>query len=152
MLLDDFRTRLAGQVTELPAERLQFAADLAELIRQNALPNAPLSGFVIDAGTRPTDQGQSGAGFFIQGVEQRVATVLVFNSANDVSGGNAVERADAIVAKVLKAPLGWAPDGDDEHVYTTDFRLSGSEVSSLVNGRVIYQLEHVIGLQLRILS
>lgn len=152
MLLDDFRTRLAAQVTELPAERLQFATDLAELIRQNALPNAPLSGFVIDSGTRPLDQGQSGAGFFIQAVEQRVATVLVFNSANDVAGGNAVERADAIVAKVLKAPLGWAPAGDSEHIYVTDFRLGGSEVSSLVNGRVIYQLEHVVGLQLRILS
>lgn len=152
MLLDDFRTRLAAKVPDLPIERLQFAADLAELVRQNALPNAPLSGFLIHSGTRALDQGQSGAGFFIQSVEQRVATVLVFNSANDVAGGNAVERADAIVAKVLKAPLGWAPAGDDEHGYTTDFRLGGSEVSSLVNGRVIYQLEHVVGLQLRILS
>lgn len=152
MLLDDFRTRVASLVDELPVERLQFAADLAELVRQNALPNAPVSGFVLDAGTRALDQGQSGAGIFIQAVEQRVATVLVFNSASDVSGGKAVERADAVVAEVLKAPLGWAPDGDDEHLYTTDFRFAGSEVSSLVNGRVIYQLEHVIGLQLRITS
>lgn len=152
MLLDDFRTRLAAEVDELPVERLQFAADLAELVRQNALPNAPLAGFLLDAGTRAVDQGQSGAGFFIQSVEQRVATVLVFNSAGDVAGGRAVTRADDIVGQVLRAPLGWAPDSDDEHVYTTDFRLGGSEVSSLVNGRVIYQLEHVIGLQLRIIA
>ena len=152
MLLDEFRARLAAEVAELPAERLQFAADLAELVRQNALPNAPVSGFLLDAGTRPVDQGQSGAGFFIQAVEQRVATVLVFNSANDVSGGNAVARADAIVAGVMAAPLGWAPASDGSRVYTTDFRLGGSEVSSLVNGRVIYQLEHVIGLQLRIIA
>ncbi len=151
MLLDHLRTRIAAEIDELPAERLQYAAELAELVRRDALPNAPLSGFLIAAGARPLGDGESGAGFFIQPVEQRVAVVLILNSASDVTGGKAVPRADVLEKALIKAIAGWMPAAEDDAVYTTDFRFAGSNVASLVAGRVIYQVEFSIELQLRII-
>ena len=152
MLLDDVQARIASTVTELPDERLQFAAELAELIRRDALPNAPISAYLLDGGTRPVGDGQSGAGFFIQAVEQRVAVVVIFNSAGDVTGGKVVGRADELLDRLTRGMVGWAPAGDAEHVYTTDFRFGGSDPAALSAGRAMYQLEFAIGLQLRILT
>jgi len=152
MLLDDVQARIAGKVTELPAERQQFAADLAELIRRDAMPNAPIAAYLLDGGTRAVGDGQSGAGYFIQAVEQRVVVVVIFNSAGDVSGGKVVTRADDLLERLKLGMVGWAPAGDAEHSYTTDFRFGGSDPAALTAGRAMYQLEFVIGLQLRILS
>ena len=152
MLLDDVRSRIAGLIPELPAERLQFAAELAELVRRDALPNAPLSAYLLESGSTPTGPGQSGAGYFIQSIEQRVTLVLIMNSAGDVTGGKAVVRADDLPDRCVRAMLGWAPAGDADHVFTTDFRFAGSAPPALSAGRVMTQLDFVIGLQLRILA
>ena len=152
MLLDDVRTRIALKVTELQEERVQFAAELAELIRKDALPNAPISAYLLDGGKRPVGDGQSGAGYFVQAVEQRVVAVVIFNSAGDVTGGKVLGRADELLDRLLRGMIGWAPAADVEHVYTTDFRFGGSDPAALSAGRAMYQLEFVIGLQLRITS
>lgn len=152
MLLDQVRDRIVAAVDELPESRVKFAAELAELVRRDALPNSPLSAFLLLAGSRGIDTGSAGTGFFIQSIEETVAVVLIFNAASDVTGGKTVAREDAIEAAIKAAIAGWMPDGDNGRIYTTDFRFQSSNVASLVAGRVIYQLEFVIGLQLRILA
>lgn len=152
MLLDQVKARIEGQVPELD-KRLQFARDLAALVEEDAFPQSVISGFLLASGLRPLDRGSAGTGFFIQSCEETVSVVLVFYAAGDVTGGKSIDRDDPIVAAVIDALVGWMPESDQAtRLYTTDFALAGANVGSLVQGRVIYEIDVTVGLQLRILA
>jgi hypothetical protein len=147
MLADLVKTRIETEITTL-AGRVQHALELSALVAEGALPNAPQSAYIVPAGLRPVEGGESVAGAFTQEVDEVMAIVLVFNSAADVTGGKAAPRVDELVRLVLEAIAGWSPGTD----YLGDFRFLRGQVVSLTKGAVIYQIEFAVPFQLRILA
>ena len=151
MLADDAKTRLEASIESL-ANRVQHALDLSELVRQGALPNSLASAFIVPAGLRPQQGGESASGAYTQEVDEVIAVVLVINSAADVTGGRAAPRVDVLVWQVIYALVGWGPADTQDSPYIGVFRFLRGQVVSLTKGAVIYQVEFAIPLQLRVLS
>lgn len=143
MLVSDVITRLESEISELE-HRVQGAAELSELIRQKALPNATTSAYVLPAGIRPRDQGSASTGAFVQGYNELISIVLVLRSSGDVTGRQALSTVDGLVKKVIAAIAGWLPDDQ-----VGPFVLSRGNLSGLVDGRIVYQLDFNIQDQIR---
>lgn len=132
-------------VAEL-AGRVQEAAELAELIRQKALPTAPVAAFVLPLGLVPRDQGSAGTGFFVQGIDERIGVLLVLQTPGDVTGRKALPRLNALVWEVIAAVAGEGTDADGA---VGVFRFAGGRLVSLSAGLLYYQLDFAIHLQVR---
>lgn len=147
MFEDAVRTRLMAQVATLN-KRVQTAADLAELLRQKALPNVPATAFVVPAGLRAGNGGDSGAGAFTQEVDQLIAVVLVLRRPGDVTGAKGLVALGPLVDAVIAALCGWMPDAGALGV----LRLLRGQIVRLDAGVIFYQLDLSCPWQIRIFS
>lgn len=126
--------------------RVQEAAELAELIRQKALPNRPITAWVLPLGLVPRNQGEAGTGFFIQGIDERVAVLLGLRSEGDVTGRKILPRLNSLVWAVIEAVAG---EGQDASRAVGVFRFGGGRLVALNAGLMLYQLEFSIHLEVR---
>jgi hypothetical protein len=146
MLVADLAGRLEERVTEL-AGRVQTAAELSELVRQGAWPQASPAAFVLPLGITPRSSGDAAAGAFTQAVDESFGVLLVLRASGDLTGGRAVAPVDALTWAVISAVCGWAPAGT-----MGVFRLSRGAIVAASAGRVVYQIDFAIQNQVRILA
>lgn len=135
-------TRLNDQVPEFSG-RIEGAAELAGLMRQNALPQVTPAAHVLPLGLRG-GQAQAGAGTYRQEIEDVVA-VLITLRAHSRTGREALPDIDTLSRKVIDAIAGWGP-GDAIGV----FRLARGALVSMSAGTVLYQIDFALTDQLRI--
>jgi hypothetical protein len=146
MLTDNVKARLTAQIASLGV-RVQEAADLAELVRQKALPQANAAAFVLPLGLRARGEGEASVNAFTQMVDEIVGVVLCVRSAGEASGAKALPKLDALIGAVIAALSGWAPS-DEIGV----FHLSRGFIYPMGAGTVFYQLDFSIQKQVRLLS
>lgn len=146
MLASDLATRIEGAVDDL-AGRVKQAADLSELTRQKAWPQASPYAFVLPLGLRPRDDGQAGAGYFHQMLDEIFAVVLFVRASGDITGGKTLPKIDELAGDTIGAVCGWGPD---EAIGV--FRLSRGQLLKADSGVVLFQLDFAIQTQTRITS
>ena len=150
MLVADLVTRISTTVPQL-AKRVETAAELSELVRRKALPQASPFAFVLPAGLQPHNSGEAGAGIFVQNVDESFAVVLFVRASGDITGGRTLPTIDALVWAVIEAVCGWVPP-DAENDAVGVFHLRRGQLLSAEAGAVIYQLDFGIQQQVRILT
>ena len=146
ILAADISARIEDQVSDL-AGRVREAADLTELIRQKALPQASVSAFVLPLGLRARSEGDATTGAFTQMIDELFGVVLVVRAAGDVAGARSLPKIDALIWATVNAVCGWGPD-DAIGV----FRLTRGQLLSTAAGASQYQLDFSIQHQVRILE
>lgn len=144
MLVADLVARIATTVPHL-AKRVETAAELSELVRRKALPQASPYAFVLPAGLQPRNSGEAGAGLFVQNVDETFSVVLFVRASGDITGGRSLPTIDALVWALIEAVCGWGPD-DAVGV----FHLRRGQLLSAEAGAVIYQLDFGLQQQVRI--
>ncbi|MCF1744622.1 phage tail terminator protein [Paradevosia shaoguanensis] len=145
MLVEFVKERLLAAIEELQG-RAHEVADLSELLRKKALPNAPAVAYVLPLGLSGRG-GESSAGAFTQMVDEIIGVVLVIRTANDVTGGRGVPKLDNLIWRVIEAVCGSAEAGA-----IGDFRLMRGRMVTVVDGSIFYQLDFATQLQVRITS
>jgi len=145
MLLADVEARIEAQIPAL-AGRMQSAAQLAELIRRNTLPQHTSSGFVLPLGLASRGDGDAATGAFTQMVDERVGVVLVLRGHGDATGKTKLPDLDTLIEAAIAAIVGWGPDD-----YPGVFRLVSGRLGNFVNGTIVYELDFAIQRQLRII-
>lgn len=146
MLVADLATRIAAQVMALRS-RVDEAAELSELVRRKALPQASPYAFVLPLGLHARDQGDAGAGAFTQIIDEVFAVVLFVRASGDLTGGRALPGIDTLVWAVIETVCGWGPE-DAIGV----FHLRRGQLLSAEAGAVIYQIDFGLQQQVRILA
>ena len=141
--VDQVAERVGAAVPEL-AGRIEQAAQLAELMRQKALPQKMPACFVMPpalSGGRPDTM----TGIFRQPVEETVAIVLFDRVSGSVRKTAAAGRIDTMAQAVIEAVAGWA-SGDEVGA----FRLVSARLTDIHDGTIVYQLQFGRDAQLRI--
>lgn len=135
--------------TKVPAlgQRIETAAELSELVRRKALPQASPFAFVLPLGLHGRSDGDAATGVFTQMVDEVFAVVLFVRASGDIGGGRTLPAIDALVWSVISAVGGWGPE-DAVGV----FHLRRGQLLSAEAGAVIYQLDFALQQQVRILS
>ena len=142
MLVDDVKSRLSDRVPDLSG-RIEGAANLVDLLRQNGLSQQALSANLIASGL----QGgavDAASGLFRQAIDETITVVLTFRSVG-ATGAQVLDRMDEIIRAVIDAVCGWAPEASPGV-----FRLVRGNVASLTAGTLVYQIDFAIADQLRI--
>lgn len=134
-------TRLEAEVPAL-ANRVKEAADFAELMRTNGLPQHG-GAYVLPLGLRG-NQADAAAGGFRQGIEWVVGVLLTLRTYHRADRPDLTEL-NALIDAVLAAICGWAPS-DESGV----FRLFRGQLVHVGKGTLAYQLDFAISDQLRI--
>lgn len=134
--------RLQEKVPDL-SNRVSGALQIAELMRQNALPQHTPAANVISVGL------QGGApdiasGLYRQMYDEVFGVLLTFRN-NDQVGKAALARVGEVIHAVLNAVAGWAP----ENALGT-FRLVRGTVVTVSAGTLVYQIDFALTDQLRI--
>ncbi len=137
------RARIAARVPAL-ADRLSSAAEFAQLVENNRLPQHTPAGFVLP-GALVGGLASAASGLFVQNVAETVIVVLVVRQAGDALGGAAVAEAAPIVADVIAAVAGWGPD-EAPGVFT----LGRAELVGSQDHALVYQIDFTLDDQLRI--
>lgn len=143
-LIADVKTRIEAEVDELTG-RIEEVADLAELVRRQALPQKSPAGFVIPLGFNARSADDGVVGLYRQMLDEVVGVVLVVEALGDPKAKRAIATIDTLTQAVLDAVCGWAPDGAID-----DFRAQRGRLVSVTAGVVIYQLDFAVQRQLRI--
>lgn len=157
MLETNVTTRLESEIASLD-HRVKTALDLAELIRQGAVPNYTPAAFVVPGGYRPQGDISFGENEYVQELEERLAIVLVVRSAGDVTGAKSQPELKTLIQAIVVALAGWQPGGEpavdeDAPFYQTGvLSFDGAELVELTAGAVFYRLDFKIDQQLRILG
>lgn len=141
-MIDAVATRIAAIVPSLTG-RVEGAAQLADLMARNALPQVTPAAFVVPLGL----QGgavSAATGLHIQMCEEVVGVVIALRSFS-ATGGEAMPELDALIRAVVHAVAGWAP-GDAIGA----FRLLRGGLLSMRTGTMLYQLDFALPDQLRI--
>lgn len=145
MLASDMSARIEGQVAALDG-RVEEAAELAELLRKKALPQASPFSWVLPLGLRPRNHGDASAAAFTQMVDEIFGVVLFVRASGDITGGRSLPKIDELVWALIGAICGWGPD-DAIGV----FHLSRGTLLRADSGAVFYQLDFGIQTQVRII-
>lgn len=143
-MIDAVVERIAARVPVLTG-RVEGAAQLADLMARNALPQVTPAAFVVPLGL----QGgavSAGGGYHVQPLEEAIGVVLVLRS-HSATGGEAQGELRDLVMAVAQAIAGWGPAGS-----FGAFRLLRGGLLSMRTGTCIYQLDLSLTDQLRILS
>ena len=138
------KTRIEAQVPVL-AGRVEGAADLAELTRKGAWPQASPAAHLIPLGLQGLG-AYSATGAFTQILREMVSVVLTLRTYDRAAGDDLPELHELIQA-VLQAVAGWGPDGS-----VGVFELARGSLIHNRDGRLVYQLDFAIDDQLRILA
>lgn len=150
MLVADLVARISTLVPQL-AKRVETAAELSELVKRKALPQASPFAFVLPLGLQARNEGEAGAGAFVQNVDEAFAVVLFVRAAGDITGGRALPSIDVLVWAVIEAVCGWGPPEPEDRAVGV-FHLRRGQLLSAEAGAVIYQLDFGLQQQLRILA
>mgnify|MGYP001201609535 CR=1 FL=1 len=140
--MDDARARIEDRVPEI--RRFGNAADFAAVVASNRLPTTTPVAYVLFAGLhggKPT----ASAGLFIQDYDEVLTVILADRITGDPTGDKALKDVAPLVAKVVEAVCGWAPD-DAAGVFV----LRGAELVGAKDGQLIFQIEFTLVDQLRI--
>lgn len=146
MLASDLAARIEARVADL-AGRVQQAAELSELVRRKALPQASPFAFVLPLGLRARTHGEAGAGSFVQTIDEAFAVILFVRASGDITGGKSLPTIDALAWAIIEAVCGWGPE-DAIGV----FHLRRGQLLSAEAGAVLYQLDFGLQQQVRILA
>ena len=138
------KARIEDQVPVL-AGRVEGAADLAELTRKGAWPQASPAAHLIPLGLQGRG-AYSATGAFTQILREMVSVVLTLRTYDRAAGDDLPELHELIQA-VLQAVAGWGPDGS-----VGVFELARGSLIHNRDGRLVYQLDFAIDDQLRILA
>ncbi len=137
-------TRLEALVASL-SKRVEGAAQFADLMKRNALPQQTPAAYVLPLGLQG-GAAQAATGAFTQQFDEAVAVMLVVRS-NDRTGEKALARIDVLIREIINAIAGWAPN-DEIGV----FKLSRGSLVNMSAGTIVFQIEFSITDQLRIIS
>lgn len=143
-MIDAVIARLKSEVSDLSG-RVEGAADFAELMRRNALPQATPAAHVLPLGLQG-GQANTAAGAFVQDLRETIGVMLTFRT-NDRTGSAALAKVRVHIQAVIDAICGWAPSGE-----TGVFALTRGSLINMSAGTLVYQLEFTITDQVRILS
>lgn len=143
-MIADVITRLEAKVPTL-VNRIDGAAQLADLMRRNALPQQTPAAHVLPGGLLG-GQAEASTGVFSQMYKQSVGVLLTVRS-NDRTGEKALAGIDTLIFEVIDAIAGWAP-ADEIGV----FELTRGQLVNMSAGTLVYQIDFTINDQLRILS
>lgn len=141
-MIADIITRIGLLVPTLTG-RIEGAMSLADLMKRNAVPQAPIAAFVIPLGLVGAGH-EAGSGYFTQMFEE-VVGVIVSMRGYDRTGGPSVDPLDALIRAVINAVAGWGP-ATAPGVY----RLRSGRMASMEAGTAVYQIEFALINQLRI--
>ncbi len=141
-MIADVITRLEAKVSDLTG-RVQGAADFADLMRRNQLPQVTPAAHVLSIGMTG-GHGESSTGFFTQIFEQVIGVVLTIRS-HSATGDRVLDDAETLIMDVIQAIVGWGPN-DEIGV----FRLARAGLVSMQDGTLVYQLDFSITDQLRV--
>lgn len=142
-MLELVGARLGERVVDLGG-RVGSAAELAELLRRNQMPQVTPAAYVLPLGLQGGKAG-AGAGEYRQDVTEVVGVVLAVRVAGDATGSKAVDIVTPIRDSAIRAIVGWGPD---EAIGV--FRVSRGELLSMTNGMLLYQIDFALDDQLRI--
>lgn len=140
--MDAVRARIGERVPEIT--RFGNAADFASVVEKNRLPTATPIAYVLFAGMIGGTATAS-TGTFIQNFGEAVAVILADRITGDPLGDKALRDISPLVASVIEAVCGWAPD-DAIGV----FELRSAELVGAKDGALIFQIEFTLNDQLRI--
>jgi len=141
--LSAVRERIACKVDELEG-RLLNAADFANLVETNRLPQITPAAYVMTGGLRGL-AADAAAGLFRQGIAVMVMVVLIVRTAGDPLAERAVDEATPLVSKIIESVSGWGPD-DAVGV----FELVQAELVGAKDGALVIQIDFALNDQLRI--
>lgn len=144
-LITDVKTRIEAEVAALTG-RMEEVADLAELVRQKALPQRSPAGYVIPLGFNGRSADDGVIGLYRQMLDEVVGVVLVVEALGDSKAKRALATIDDLVTAVVEAVCGWSANEDA----IDDFRAVRGRLVSVTAGVVIYQLDFAVQRQLRI--
>lgn len=143
-MIDAVIERLKTNATGLSG-RVAGAADFADLMRRNALPQVTPAAHVLPLGLQG-ESAEAGAGSFVQSYRESVGVILTIRS-HTKTGAGALADVNLLIFEIIKALAGWAP-GDESGV----FILSRGSLINMSAGTLVYQLDFTISDQLRILT
>src|ERR1044072_8095718 len=107
MLVLDVSARLNSQAPSLGG-RVQGAAELAALVRDNALPQVMPAAFVLPLGMNG-QQADAATGAFRQPYIETVGIVLAIAAAGDITGAVALPEVQTVITETIDAIAGWSP-------------------------------------------
>lgn len=134
----DLQTLLKTEVSALQG-RVETAADLAEMIRRDQLPQAPATAFVVPLGLDSRDQGEAGANAFQQMIDDVYGIVLVVRASGDATGGRSLPKIDDLVWSIVLSVCGRS---DDDAIGVYRFRRG--RLIDMKAGTLFYQLDFAI--------
>ncbi len=141
-MLKAVETRLNQAIPQLSG-RMGTAAQLADLMARNALPQQTPAAYVLPLGFRggrPT----AVAGAYVQPLEEVVGIVMTIRG-HDRTGERALQDLRGLLVEIMTAIAGWQPAGSPGV-----FVFQRGQVVSMAAGAVTYQLDFSISTQLRI--
>lgn len=141
-MLKAVETRLQEALPQLSG-RVGTAAQLADLMARNALPQQTPAAYVLPLGFRG-GRPSAMAGAYTQPLEEVVGIVLTIRS-HDRTGERALEDLRELLMAIMTAIAGWKPA---EAVGA--FVFQRGQVMAMAAGTVTYQLDFLIPTQLRI--
>lgn len=142
MLVGEVIARLAERVPEL-AGRIEGAAELSALMRENRLPQVTPAAHVLPLGLRGL-QADAAAGAFRQAVDETVAVVLTWRGY-EPTGARALAPLDALIGAVIEALAGWGPAAASGVL-----RLARGQLVAINAGTIVYQIDFTLTDHLRI--
>lgn len=139
----DVRARVEALVPAL-AGRMQNAAQFAQLVDNNRLPQVTPAGFALP-GAMVGGDADVAAGMFRQAVDETVIIVLVVRGARDATGAGAADEIAPLVSAIIHAVAGWSPV-DAPGVFV----LGRAELVGGQDAALVYQIDFTLSDQLRI--
>lgn len=134
--------RLKAEVTQFGA--VELLADLATLVKENALPQQDVSAFVVPLGFDDRG-GRSASGIYTQMIATTIGVIVCVKSYGDAAGASKLPALDQLVSAVVDTLAGWAPDD-----VVGVFEVLRGRLLSVTSGLMIYQVEFALTDQLRI--
>lgn len=143
MLVDLVATRLDAEVPALTGH-VEFIADLAALVAEGAMPQAPVAAFVVTAGE---DGGEPDAatGLYTQMMGTTVSVIVCVKALGDAKARKALPKIDGLNIAIVDSIVGWGPENA-----VGVFRFVRGRLVSANKGLVIYQNDFAIQDQLRV--
>ena len=142
LIVNTVADRLKAEVPAFGA--VELVADLAVLVKENALPQQDVSAFVVDLGFDDRDRF-SASGIYTQMIATTIGVIVCVKSYGDAAGASKLPMLDQLVKAVINALAGWAPDD-----VVGVFELRRGRLQSIMSGLMIYQVEFALTDQLRI--
>lgn len=135
--IDAIMARVADQVPEL-AGRIEGAANLAEMVRTNKLPQVTPALNVMPLGViggKPISMLKN----YRQDVDRQFALVLTIQTY-EAQGARAQPDIEALIERLVTAIVGWTPQATTRGV----FRLIRWWLVNIEGGALSYQIEVAI--------